>query len=94
MSGGFIIFISGHKRFCYKYSTLLYHGVRGWHYGTIPTVKTDYDESIRQQEIINSIIVEKTKITKEILEKYNEESKDWYISAEEVLKLGIADEML
>jgi ATP-dependent Clp protease protease subunit len=94
MSGGFVIFISGHKRLCYKYATFLYHGVSGWMWGTIPDMKINLEEANREQEIINEIIVNKTKITKKMLEKYNGESKDWYIGVQDALKLKIVDEIL
>ena len=94
MSGGFIIFVSSHKRLCYKYTTFLYHGIHAWNVGTAPMLKIEIDEVNREQEIINDIITNKTKITKKMLEKHNDESKDWYIGVQDALKLKIVDEIL
>ena len=94
MSGGFLIFVSGHKRTCQRYTTFLYHNIRTWIEGTISGMKEELKEIERLQIIIDNIILEETNLVQETLNKYNEKKEDWYISAEDALKLGIVDEIL
>lgn len=94
MSAGFIILISGHRRFAYKYSTPLYHQASTIHYGTIKTIEEDVLETKRLQKLIEKITLEKTRITKERLKEVYEKKLDWYMTAEEALKLSVVDEIL
>jgi ATP-dependent Clp protease protease subunit len=94
MSAGFIILISGHKRFAYKYSTPLYHQASTLLFGTIKTIEEDVAETKRLQKIIEKMTLEKTRISKEKLKEVYEKKLDWYMTAEEALKLSVVDEIL
>lgn len=94
MSAGFIILISGHKRFAYKYSTPLYHQASTILFGTIKTIEEDVTQTKRLQELIEKITFERTKITKQRLKEVYEKKLDWYMTAQEALKLSVVDEIL
>jgi ATP-dependent Clp protease protease subunit len=89
-----MIAICGHKRFCYPLSTPLYHQVSGGMWGTLKQMEEDIQETKRLQKKIEEIVLSKTKITKEKLEKVYKRKTDWYITAKEALKLGIVDEVI
>ena len=94
MSCGFMILISGHKRFAYEYSTALYHQVSSGVWGKLKDMQEDLAETERLQEMIESITLQKTKITAKRLKKAFTGKQDWFISSEDCLKLGVVDEIL
>lgn len=94
MSCGFIILICGHKRFAYKYSTPLYHQASSITMGTIKHIEEDVQETKRLQKLIEKITLEKTRISKERLKEIYEKKLDWFMTAEEALKLSVVDEIL
>ena len=91
---GFIILISGHKRFAYKYSTPLYHQASSITFGTIKNIEEDIQETKRLQKLIEKITLDKTKISKDRLKEVYEKKIDWFMTAEEALKLSVIDEIL
>lgn len=91
-SAGLLLFVSGHKRFVYKHSTLMYHQVaKGMCY---PSFVQDWIEDTidmkKTQDVWEEYFLEKTKVTKEKLEEVRTCKKDWYMDAEEAIALGIA----
>jgi ATP-dependent Clp protease protease subunit len=53
----------------------------------------DYMQAIKEKQIAD-FISEHTNITKQKLSKMKAKGKEWYISAEEALELGIIDEII
>jgi len=94
MSCGFLISISGHKRFGYPKSTYLYHQVSSGAIGTVKDLEDEVIEVKRLQKMIELHTLELTKITEKKLEKVYKTKKDWFIDSEEALKLQIIDEIL
>ena len=95
MSAGFIISICGHKRYCYKGSTFLYHQVANWNSSTkVNKLNEDLKAINKLEERMEKLVLENTKITQEQIDDINNRNLDWYISAEEALELGIVDEIL
>jgi ATP-dependent Clp protease protease subunit len=94
MSCGFMILISGHKRFGYSHSTPLYHQVSTGFYGKIKDMEEKLEESKRLQKKIEDLTLERTSISKKRLSEILKNKKDWYMSAEEALSLGVIDEIL
>jgi ATP-dependent Clp protease protease subunit len=94
MSCGFMIAITGHKRFAYKRATLLYHQVSDVIHGKLKEIKDEVVETTRLQEEIEAIVLEKTKISKTRLEKSFKDKEDWFIPAKEALKLNCIDEII
>lgn len=94
MSCGFVILIHGHKRFAYKHATPLYHQVSTGFQGKLKDMEEDIMETRRLQEKIERMTLEKTKISSKKLDKIFKRKIDWFMSAEEALKLGVVDEIV
>ena len=94
MSAGFMILISGHKRFAHKLSTPLYHQVSSGAIGTVKDMEEKVEESKRLQKQLESIVKEKTDISKKKLKEIFDTKKDWYMTSEEALELNVVDEIL
>lgn len=91
-SGGFFIFISGHKRYCYPNSTFLYHEgstANGGDAGKFRNFAEFYD---KQLEVLKQITISNTNIDEELYEKHRRD--DWWMLASEALDLGVCDEIL
>lgn len=94
MSSGFIMLISGHKRFAYKHSTPLYHQISGMAIGNMKDIQEKVEEMERLQNKLEEITLEKTKISSKKLKKIYKKKKDWYMTSEKALKLGVIDEII
>jgi|SRR5579862_885626 len=94
MSCGFMIAITGHRRFSYDKSTFLYHQVSGGLYGETKSMEERMSEMKYLQKLVEKHTLEKTKITKEKLAQVYREKQDWIIRASQALKLGVVDEII
>jgi len=94
MSCGFMMLICGHKRFAHKLSTPLYHQASSGSWGKLKDMEEDIKETQRLQAILEKITLDKTKITSKKLQKVYKGKFDWFMTAEEALKLGVVDEIL
>lgn len=94
MSCGFIILISGHKRFAYKHSTPLYHQVSTGFDGTTKDMNELYAETIRLQKKLEEITLKRTKIGKKKLATIYKRKIDWYMTPKEAVKYGVVDKIV
>jgi ATP-dependent Clp protease protease subunit len=94
MSCGFMMLISGHKRFAHKLSTPLYHQVSSGAFGTVKEMEESLEETKRLQKQLETIVKEKTNISNKKLKEILDTKKDWYMTSEEALSLGVVDEIL
>lgn len=94
MSCAFMILISGHKRFGYKYATPMYHQVSNTVRGKIKDIKDDTVETDRLQKIIEDMTVEQTKIKRKKLKEIYDMKIDWYMDVNEALELGVIDAII
>ena len=94
MSCGFMIAISGHKRFAYEHATPLYHQVSGGSSGKAKDLEEDLAETLRLQSKIEEMTIRKTKISQERLKEVYNTKYDWHMTPEEALKLGVIDEIV
>ncbi|SCW56850.1 Clp protease [Eubacterium ruminantium] len=92
-SGGLIVFICGHKRFCYPSASFLFHE------GSTTTGEMDAGKFKNFATYYNSLIlkmknylIKNTNVTEEI---YKEKSRDdWWVFSEEGIELGFVDKIL
>jgi ATP-dependent Clp protease protease subunit len=94
MSAGFLILICGHKRFGYELSTLLYHQVTLLSEGKSKELEDDCMEMKRLQSKMESIILERTNITRKKLKEIYSQKKEWYMDAEEAKRMGVIDDVI
>lgn len=94
MSCGFMILISGHKRFGYTRCTPMYHQASSGGSGKVKELEEDLIETKRLQKMIERVTLEKTKISKEQLKANYKLKKDWFMTAEEALKLKVIDKII
>ena len=94
MSCGFMILISGHKRFAYELSTPLYHQVSSGSSGKLKELQEEIKETERLQDMIEELTLKRTKIKRTKLAKVFKRKIDWFMSASEALKLGVVDEII
>lgn len=95
MSMAFPILVSGHYRKMSQNSTLMYHEV-AWDsgYEKLTNHKFGVKEGERLIKIFDTIIIDNTNINKKQLDGIKRQQKEWYISPDEALKLGIIDEII
>jgi ATP-dependent Clp protease protease subunit len=94
MSCGFIMLISGHKRFCYEHGTPMYHQVSSGGSGKVEDLEQRLEETKRLQDKLEELTIRKTKISKETLDSNRKGKVDWFMTAEEAKKLGVVDEII
>jgi len=97
-SAGFFTLISGTKgyRYAYRNTDLMLHSQNSFVYG-IETVADVREKAIATENLLSKlkkVIYDYTDITDEQFEFYIERNKDWYIDAEEALKLSIIDKII
>lgn len=93
-SAACFIFIACHRRLAMPRSSYLIHqgGVDGGFSGTYEQVVAAIMEYQRQVEELGTYLLENTKITEDMLEE--KFSSEWYLTAEEAVELGVADEIV
>lgn len=94
MSAAFKIFLAGHKRYCYKHSTFMYHQMSCQLSGKLQDVKENREEMDRLNTQIEKYVIERTKLTKDDIKDIREKKKDFYIHSDMAVKYGIVDEVL
>lgn len=92
MSAGFLIFLSGKKRYAFPHTSMLVHSGSAAFQGTaeqIEEAQRNYKKQIGQMK---SYILANTNIDEKTFNK--NKSKDWYLSSDELIKFGIIDEII
>lgn len=88
------LFTSGKKRYIYKNTEVMIHTCSGGIRGRVQDM-SEYIENVETtQKMIDEYFLAKTKISKERLTEVKEKKLDWYLYAEEAVKLGVADEII
>ena len=90
-SAGFFIFISGHKRIAYPHASFLYHEGSATNGGTASQFRNFADFYDIQLAQLKQIVLDCTNIDED---EYNKHKKDdWWMTAEDTINYGIADEI-
>ncbi|OAP63618.1 ATP-dependent Clp endopeptidase, proteolytic subunit ClpP [Fonsecaea erecta] len=84
------------KRYCLPHSSIMLHQPSGGHYGTAADIAIHAKEILRIRSQLNRIyerhLTGSKKMTVDEIEKMME--RDYFLSAEEALELGVVDEIL
>lgn len=91
-SMGCSIFLACHKRYCYSRSMFLIHDGFVGNEASTSKFKDFLKFLTMQEKQLKNLILSTTKITKAQLNK--KFATEWYIDAEEALRLGMVDEIL
>ena len=94
MSMGIVILLAAKNRKAYRNTTFMIHELSGGFIGKIADMEESVDESKRLNNILFDIIEKETNITKSKLIDIYERKKDWFITADEALELGIITEII
>ena len=94
MSMGVIVALGTKVRKAYRNTTFMIHQVQGVSIGSLREMEDTVAETTRINDMLFQIIKEKTKITDAQLHDIVQNRKDWFITAEEALKLGIITEII
>jgi len=94
MSAAFEIFLAGHKRFCYKHSTFMYHQMSYWKSGKYQDLVEDREEMDWLNKKSEEYVIDRTNLIKDDIKEIREKKKDFYIHSDEAIKYGIVDEVL
>ena len=92
MSAGFLIFLSGHKRYAFKHTQMLVHSGSAAFQGTAEQIEEAQKNYKKQIEEMKTYILEKTSIDEKTFNKNR--TKDWYLSSDELLKYNVIDEII
>ena len=92
MSAGFLILLSGHKRYAFPRSSVLVHTGSAVLQGTSQQVEEAQKNYKKQLEEMKSYIMRKTTIDTKTFNKNKD--KDWYLTSDELLKYGVVDELI
>lgn len=94
MSMGIIAALSAKVRKAHRNTTFMIHQASGQTWGTVKDMEESMEEKRRINDMIFSIIREKTNISEEKLTEVTNYKRDWFITAEEALSLGIITEII
>ena len=92
MSAGFLIFLSGKKRYAFSHTSMLVHSGSAAFQGTAEQIEEAQKNYKKQIEQMKSYILVNTEIDEKTFNK--NKNKDWYLSSDELLKYGIIDEII
>lgn len=92
MSAGFLIFLSGKKRYAFSHTSMLVHSGSAAFQGTAEQIEEAQKNYKKQIEQMKSYIIDNTTIDEKTFNKNR--NKDWYLSSDELLKYGVIDEII
>lgn len=94
-SGGFYMLGAADKVIAYEHTQLMYHQLSSeMEYEKLATQKEIVNYRDTLQKVLDSLILENTKITKDKLEEINSKKQDWWMDVTEAKKLGVIDEII
>ena len=94
MSMGVIVALGSKVRKAYRNTTFMIHQVHGISIGTLREMEDTVAEASRINDMLFRIIKEKTSITDAQLNEVVQNKKDWFLTADEALELGIITEII
>lgn len=88
------IFVAGDVRIAHRHCRLMYHGIS---YGMLGHI-TDHEQQMKEADLLqrmyNSLMLERTQFPKEKMDEIRSMKYDYYFSAKEAKKLGVAHDFI
>ena len=94
MSMGVVVTLAAKVRKAYPNTTFMIHQAAGLLFGNVQEMEESLEEIRRINDILFGIITSKTSIQKETLDELIEHKRDWYLTAQQALELGIITEII
>tara|TARA_B100001094_G_C18135205_1_gene774654 strand:+ start:385 stop:1092 length:708 start_codon:yes stop_codon:yes gene_type:complete len=96
MSAGVLVLAAGTKgkRKIAKHCRVMLHSVMSGHCGSFPNLENEMKETKHMQNMYFDFLSKNTKLSKKRIKKLLIPNVDVYLSAEEAIKYGIADEIM
>ena len=96
MSAGTVITAAGEKghRMIGSSTRVMLHSISGGAVGTLFEMENVMKETRAEQEIVKKILLRDTSVTKKQLDDIMKQGHDYYYTAQEAIKLGIADKVI
>ena len=94
MSMGIIVALGARVRKGYRNTTFMIHQVSGATLGALRDMEDSVAEASRLNAVLFRIIRSQTKVTQEQLDEVLQQKKDWFLTADEALELGILTEII
>jgi len=94
MSMGIVVALGSKVRKAYRNTTFMIHQVQGISIGSLREMEDTVAEASRINDMLFRIIKEKTNITDTQLNDVIQNRKDWFLTADEAIKLGIVTEII
>lgn len=91
-SAGGLLLMAGHKRYIFPHTSCLIHDGSSGAIGSIGKMIDNLEFTKELEKRIKQYILSSTRITKEIYDQNYR--RDWFMFSEEIIKLGIADEIV
>ena len=91
MSMALWIWLAGEKRLVGELSTLMFHDLSVFAIDTTEGIKQELIEMLRLQNLLVTEILSKSIVKEETLQDYITRKAEWYIPADEAIKLKLAD---
>lgn len=92
MSAGLLLLLSGKRRYAFKQSEVLIHQGYASFSGTASEIAEAQEAYKKQLGVMKDYILTHTKISDSQYKK--QEKKDWYVSGDELVELGIVDKII
>lgn len=92
MSAGFLIFLSGVRRYAFKHCQMLVHSGSAAFQGTAEQIEEAQKNYKKQIDSMKEYILERTDIDEKTFNKNR--NKDWYLTCEELEKYHITDKII
>ena len=70
------------------------HSISSFHFGKQQDLEDDLEETKELSKMMKQIYTSKTKLTMDKLEEIDKYKKDWWLSSEEALELGLITKII
>ena len=96
MSAGVLLLASGTKgkRYVGKHCRVMIHSVIGGHVGPMHQLESEFEEVKKIQDTYIRSLAEETEMTEKYLRNLLKKKTNVYLTAQEAVDLGIADEII